>query len=83
MKRYVLAQYLVQVVLETEADEVPNALMDEALRTWEATAEYRGLAYKGDNRMNIERCLSGFVDGIDSLGVAGFKVEVLKDDEAL
>jgi len=73
--RHILVSYTVRILSPhyPEGEYPPNELMDEALRTVEASMEYRD---------NLRRLINDrFVRGIDSLGASGFVVEVINDAE--
>lgn len=63
-----LCSYTIRIMPPSQ--EMENEPMDRALRTVEATIEYR-------NRL-CEVISEAFVDGVDALGEAGFYVEVTK-----
>jgi hypothetical protein len=73
--RSVLVEYRVRILGPAMLpwDYPSNEIMDDALRTIEASLEYRG---------NLRKIISrNFVDGIDSLGCQGFVVDVERIEE--
>ena len=52
------------------SDDMSNEAMDDALRTWEATAEHND---------NLRHLISErFIEGVIALGEAGFTIEIEK-----
>lgn len=69
-EKFALIEYRVRII-PPDLSELPNEMMDEALRTVEATIGY-----------SLQKMIhKRYIAGVDSLGTQGFTVEVIPVDE--